>query len=100
MHPTTQPMGEVRIKEKWSKLTYDQRMGVLVQTLQILKRTIIGYEKTINDLRRHAHDPKTGRPYTTNEIDGGYYGQESARLSNPMERLPIDDFDFEELKII
>lgn len=87
-------------KEKWSKLTYDRRMEVLVQTILILKHTLRGYEKVINDLRRHTHDPKNGRPYTTNEIEGNYSGMETPRASSPIEHLPIDNYDFDELKII
>ena len=96
--PMTEPM---QTKTKWSKLTYDQRMEILVHTLQVLKRAICGYEKTINDLRRHQHDPKNGQPYTTKEIDGGYYGQDvPTRGPLPIEHLPIDNYDFDELKII
>lgn len=88
-------------KEKWSKLTYDQRMGILVQTIQVLKNVVMGYEKTINDLRRHKHN-QDGRPYTTNEIDAGYYGPREVMEgpSSGLQHLPIDSFDFEELKII
>jgi hypothetical protein len=87
-------------KEKWSKLTYDQRMGVLVQTIQILRNVVVGYEKTINDLRRHKHNEE-GRPYITKEIDGGYGPQEVTEgPGSRITHLPIDNFDFEELKII
>lgn len=100
MYPTTQATGVLRVKEKWSKLTYDQRMGILVQTIQILKNMVDGHEKTMEDLRRHKHNEQNGTPYVTNDVSGGFYAQESPRGPSPIQHLPIDDFDFEELKII